>query len=66
MVLGATRSASNRFDDILTAKMIAKSYDLSDAVRYHAGAFPPASLDYEALLGPLEDAAASLARVVPP
>lgn len=42
--------------------MIAKTYDLSGAVQYHTGAFPPASLDYEALLGPLEDAAASLAR----
>ncbi len=42
--------------------MIAKTYDLSAAVHYHTGAFPPASLDYEALLGPLEDAAASLAR----
>ncbi|MBR7652474.1 Fic family protein [Ochrobactrum oryzae] len=42
--------------------MITKAYDLSAAVHYHAGAFPPASLDYEALLGPLEEAAASLAR----
>jgi Fic family protein len=43
-------------------KMTAKLYDLSEAVHYHAGAFPPAHLDYEALLGPLEEAAASLAR----
>lgn len=42
--------------------MITKSYDLSEAVRYHTGAFPPERLDYEALLGPLEEAAASLAR----
>lgn len=42
--------------------MIIKPYDLSEAVRYHTGAFPPASLNYEALLGPLEEAAASLAR----
>lgn len=42
--------------------MIAKSYDLSEAIRYHIGAFPPISLDYEALLGPLEEAAATLAR----
>jgi len=42
--------------------MITKAYDLSAAVHYHTGAFPPASLDYEALLGPLEEAAASLAR----
>jgi Fic family protein len=42
--------------------MIAKPYDLSEAVDYHTGEFPPTSLDYEALLGPLEEAAASLAR----
>lgn len=42
--------------------MITKTYDLSNAVHYHAGAFPPAFLNYEALLGPLEEAAASLAR----
>lgn len=42
--------------------MSTEPYDLSEAVYYHTGAFPPAALDYEALLGPLEDAAASLAR----
>lgn len=42
--------------------MVAKTYDLTGAVPYHSGAFPPAALDYEALLGPLEEAAASLAR----
>jgi Fic family protein len=42
--------------------MITKPYDLSEAVHYHTGLFPPARLDYEALLGPLEEAAASLAR----
>ena len=42
--------------------MAVKPYDLSDAVSYHLGAFPPTALDYEALLGPLEEAAASLAR----
>ena len=42
--------------------MIAKPFDLTDAVTYHTGTFPPPRLDYEALLGPLEDAAASLAR----
>ena len=42
--------------------MAIKPYDLTDAVSYHHGAFPPASLDYEVLLGPLEEAAASLAR----
>lgn len=46
----------------MSVKMIVKPHDLSEAVRYHSGAFPPASLDYEALLGPLEEAAASLAR----
>ncbi len=42
--------------------MSTKPFDLSEAVHYHTGAFPPGALDYEALLGPLEDAAASLAR----
>lgn len=42
--------------------MAIKIYDLADAVHYHKGAFPPKSLDYERLLGPLEEAAASLAR----
>lgn len=39
-----------------------KPYDLTEAIHYHNGAFPPASLNWEELLGPLEDAAASLAR----
>ncbi|WP_159994773.1 Fic family protein [Roseomonas sp. 18066] len=42
--------------------MTIKADDLSEAVHYHTGAFPPAALDYEALLGPLDDAATSLAR----
>ncbi|MDA0744836.1 Fic family protein [Brevundimonas aurantiaca] len=42
--------------------MIANRYDLSESVAYHTGAFPPATLDYEALIGPLDEAAASLAR----
>lgn len=42
--------------------MIAKRYDLSESVTYHIGAFPPKTLAYEVLLGPLEEAAASLAR----
>jgi Fic family protein len=46
----------------LRQKIVIKAYDLADAVRYHEGAFPPKSLDYERLLGPLEEAAASLAR----
>jgi Fic family protein len=46
----------------MALKLSVKSYDLSEAVHYHNGAFPPAVLDYEALIGPLEEAAASLAR----
>lgn len=42
--------------------MVGKPYNLADAVHYHDGAFPPTVLDYERLLGPLEEAAASLAR----
>lgn len=42
--------------------MVAKALDLSGAVPYHLGDFPPKSLNYETLLGPLEEAAASLAR----
>lgn len=42
--------------------MLSKPYDLSGAVTCHYGAFPPVKLDCEALLGPLEEAAASLAR----
>lgn len=42
--------------------MIIKPYDLSDATPYHMGGFPPRSLDYERLAGPLEEAAAALAR----
>lgn len=44
------------------AKMVTKPYDLSQAVYYHIGGFPPPSLNSDALLGPLEEAAASLAR----
>lgn len=42
--------------------MITNRYDLSESVAYHAGTFPPVALNYEALIGPLEEAAASLAR----
>ncbi|MBI1220263.1 MAG: Fic family protein [Rhodobacteraceae bacterium] len=42
--------------------LIAKPYDLSAAVHYHIGKFPPGSLDYEAIIPALNDAAASLAR----
>ena len=37
-------------------------YDASNAVGYHYGAFPPASLDLSELIGPQTDAAVSLAR----
>lgn len=60
--LGETRLTSNAVDDRTGPKMPAKTYDLTDAVVYHVGAFPPSVLDYEVLLGPLEEAAASLAR----
>lgn len=42
--------------------MVTKTYDLSNAVKYHTGRFPPKSLNYEALLAPLDEAAASMAR----
>ena len=42
--------------------MATKLYDLSQAVSYHTGRFPPRNLDYEAILPALNDAAASLAR----
>lgn len=42
--------------------MLIKPYDLSEAVGYHTGQFPPVALDYQAMLAPLEEAAASLAR----
>jgi Fic family protein len=57
-----TRFAATLVDDRIGACMIIKPYDLTDAVTYHTGSFPPGSLDYEVLLGPLEEAAASLAR----
>lgn len=42
--------------------MIVKSLDLTQAVTYHAGRFPPRQLDYEAIMPALEDAATFLAR----
>lgn len=42
--------------------MNTKPLDLSGAVQYHHGQFPPLQLDYEALLPALEDAANSLGR----
>ena len=37
-------------------------YDLSEAVHYRMGAFPPAILDFQRLLEPLDEASAALAR----
>ena len=42
--------------------MATKTFDLSKSVPYHFGKFPPVSFNFEALLQPLNDAAASLAR----
>jgi Fic family protein len=60
--LAATKLAANPLGSRIDAYMITKPHDLTDAVTYHLGAFPPSTLDYEVLLGPLEEAAASLAR----
>lgn len=60
--IGAHTLSSTQLDEKMTPEMIAKAYDLSEAIRYHTGTFPPKHLDYEALIGPLEEAAASLAR----
>lgn len=38
------------------------TYDTSDAVAYHSGAFPPLSLDLGELIGPQTDAAMELVR----
>lgn len=42
--------------------MINKECDLTDAVSYHTGRFPPQALDYGVLMDPLLKATASLAR----
>ncbi len=60
--LGMIRLAPKHVDDRIGTHMVTKPYDLTDAVTYHIGTFPPSALDYEVLLGPLEEAAASLAR----
>jgi len=60
--LDVIRLASIPVDDRIGLEMLTKPLDLTDAVTYHTGAFPPSSLDYERLLGSLEEAAASLAR----
>jgi hypothetical protein len=57
-----TRVRSSGLAIGLERKMVAKPDALANAVRYHDGAFPPKALDYERLLGPLAEAAASLAR----
>ena len=57
-----TSLASNPIGDRIVTKMVTKPYDLTDAVAYHIGTFPPSALDCEVLLGPFEAAAVSLAR----
>ena len=42
--------------------MNTKQYDLSQAAYYHAGKFPPQTLDYERVAPALANASASLAR----
>jgi Fic family protein len=44
------------------AEMSSQPFDLSTAVRYHAGKFPPQSLDYAPLMEPLLRATDALAR----
>jgi Fic family protein len=47
----------------MRAKLLAPTgYDLSGAVHYHYGKFPPALSDYERLLKPISSASAALAR----
>jgi len=41
---------------------ILEQFDMSEAVDYHYGQFPPEELEYERLLIPLSDASAALAR----
>lgn len=60
--VGVASLASNSVDNKFDATMVIKPYDLTEAVTYHIGSFPPTTLDYEFLLGSLEEAAASLAR----
>ena len=60
--LAAANLLSSSFDNSQRQEMVASPFDLTDAVHYHKDAFPPEALDYERLLGPLEEAAASLAR----
>jgi Fic family protein len=60
--VGVVILSSSQFDNNKRQEMVAKPFDLTAAVHYHDGAFPPEALDYERLLGPLEEAAASLAR----
>ncbi len=60
--VAVSRFSPTSIDNSESQNMRINQYDLSDAIHYHTGAFPPDTLDYEALLGPLEEAAASLAR----
>ena len=58
--LDVTGLASSPIDDRIGTKMVTKPNDLTDAVDYHIGTFPPSALHYELLLGPLEEAAPPL------
>jgi len=53
---------SHFFEDTFSLKMNNKPHDLSQAVSYHTGQFPPGQLDYQALLEPLLNATDALAR----
>lgn len=56
--LDATTLSSTQFGNSFWAKMAIKTYDMSKAVHYHAGRFPPGRLDYELILPALNNAAA--------
>lgn len=56
------RVTTNHVDDGMEPDLAAKDYDSRDAIGYHTGRFPPTSLNYQAILKPLNDASASLAR----
>jgi hypothetical protein len=53
---------SNEFVLHLPGKMNGKNFDLSAAVHYHTGRFPPSSLDYGHLMEPQRDPAGAAAE----
>jgi Fic family protein len=53
---------SNDFASRISPRMNDKNFDLSAAVHYHTGKFPPSSLDYGHLVEPLLKATDALAR----